>query len=273
MEIELRNIKYKNNNEILLNNINITFQEKNITSIIGPSGSGKSLIGHIILNLIEPTEGYIMLDGIRNYDTNKSLKDIGYVFQNPEEAFFNKTVYKEIAYSLKQFKYKLEKESDRVKKSLKMVGLKENILNTDPQNLSSGEKEKLAIAISLILNPKVIILDEPTIYLDNKSKKELIKLLKKLKKEYDKNIIIMSNDIEFVHQISDKIILLNNGEIVLNIDNELLLNNCDKLQEVNMEIPRIIKFINMIKKNKKINLESTNNIDELVKDICKNVKE
>jgi len=272
MEVELRNIKYENNNETLLNNINIIFKEKEITSIIGPSGSGKSLIGYLILNLIKPTEGYIMIDGIRNYDINKSRKDIGYVFQNPEEHFFNKTVYEEISYGLKQFNYKLDKETERVKSSLKMLGLKEDILNKNPLDLSSGEKEKVAIASSLVLNPKVLILDEPTIYLDNKSKNNLIRLLKKLKREYNKTIIIISNDIEFIHEITDKIILLNQGQIILNIENKELLDNCNILKENNMEIPKIINFIDMIKKSKKINLEPTNDINELIKDIYRNVK-
>lgn len=271
MEVELRNIKYENNQELLLNNINITFREKEITSIIGPSGAGKSLIGHLILNLIKPTDGYIMIDGIRNYDVNKSRKDIGYVFQNPEEHFFNKTVYEEISYSLRQFKYKLNEEEKRVKDSLKMVGLKEDILNKNPINLSSGEKEKVALATSLILNPKVLILDEPTIYLDNKSKKNLIKLIKKLKKDYNKTIIIISNDIEFIHEVTDKIVLLNKGQLILNIKNKELIKNCDILKQNNMEIPQIINFIDIVKKSKKITLEPTNDINELIKDIYRNV--
>ena len=272
MEVELRNIKYESQKEVLLNNINIAFKEKEITSIIGPSGSGKTLIGYLILRLIEPSNGYIMIDGIRNYDINKSRKDIGYIFQNPEEQFFNKTVSEELSYGLKQFKYKLETETERIKNSLKMVGLKEDILIKNPFELSSGEKEKVAIAASLILNPKVLILDEPTIYLDNKSKKNLIRLLKKLKREYNKTVIILSNDIEFIHELSDNIILLNKGEVVLNIKNNELLENCDKLKQVNMEIPKIIDFINMVKERKKIKLESTNDINELIKDIYINVK-
>ena len=81
MEIELKNIKYEKNNELLLNNINITFQNQKITSIIGPSGSGKSLIGYLLVNLIKETDGIIRIDGKKNYDINKIKKSIGYVFK------------------------------------------------------------------------------------------------------------------------------------------------------------------------------------------------
>ena len=272
MEIELKNVKYENNKEVLLNDINITFSEKEITSIIGPSGAGKTLIGYLLVRLIDPTEGYIMLDGIRNYDINKYRKDIGYVFQNPEEIFFNKTVYEEISYGIKQLNYKLDKEQQRVKDSLKLVGLKEEILKKNPNDLSSGEKEKVAIACSLIQNPKVLILDEPTIYLDNKGKKDLIKLLKKLNRIYHKTIIIISNDIEFIYSLSNRIILLNKGKIDLNIDNKKLLENCELLKENNMEIPQIIRFIEEVRKRKNIILEPTNDINELIKDIYRHVQ-
>jgi energy-coupling factor transporter ATP-binding protein EcfA2 len=271
MEVELRNIKYENNNEVLLENINIIFKSKEITSIIGPSGSGKSLIGYLIMNLIKPTEGYTMIDGVRNYDIRKSRKDIGYVFQNSEEHFFNKTVYEEISYGLKQFRYKLDQEKERVIQAIKMVGLNEDILKKDPNTISSGEKEKVAIASSLILNPKVLVLDEPTIYLDNKSVNSLIKLLKRLKREYQKTIIVLSNDIEFIHKLSDKVILLNNGKIILKIDNKDLLNNYKILIDNNMEIPPIISFINTVNNNIDIKLKPTNDINELIKDIYRNV--
>lgn len=272
MEVELRNIQYENNNEVLLDNINITFPKDKITSIIGPSGSGKTLIGYLILNLITPTKGYIMIEGKRNYDKNKIQKDIGYVFQNPEECFIHKTVYEELSYSLKQYKYKLDKEEQHIKNSLKMVGLSEEVLNRSPNDLSSGEKESLSIAISLILNPKVLILDEPTIYLDNKNKKNLAKLLKKLKREYHKTIIILSNDIEFIYEISDHIIGLNQGKVILNIKSKKLQDNYNILKENNIEIPQIMNFINKIKEEKNIILEPTNDINELIKDIYRNVK-
>ncbi len=273
MEIELKNIKYENNKEILLEDINITFKEATITSIIGSTGSGKSLIGYILAQLIEPTKGTIRIDGIRNYNKSNIRKKIGYVFQNPEECFFCKTVYEELAYSLNQSQYKLDKEQERIKNSLKMVGLKENILNQNPNELSSGEKEALAISIALILNPKVLILDEPTIYLDSQKKRNLIKILRKLKREYYKTIIILSNDIEFVYELSDDLILLNQGKIVLNIKNKELLKYYEVLKENNMEIPPIIRLINWIKETKKNNLEKTNDINELIKDIYRNVKQ
>ncbi len=272
MEIELKNIKYEKNNELLLNDINITFQNQKITSIIGPSGSGKSLIGYLLVNLIKETDGIIRIDGKRNYDINKIKKSIGYVFEQPEICFFNKTVYEELSYSIENFNYKLEKKEKRISELLKIVGLKEEVLPKSPNELSSGEKELLGIALALTLNPKVIILDEPTVYLDSKNKKNLIKLLKKLKREYQKTIIVISNDINFIYEISDNIVLINNGEVKLSVNCKELNNYYKVLKDNNMEVPLILEFINLVREEKNINLNSTNDINELIKEIYRNVR-
>ena len=108
------------------------------------------------------------------------------VFQNPEEQFFNLTVKDELMITLKLFNYKLDQINKRIEDSLKMVGLNSEYLNMNPMKLSKGEMRKIAIAEALLLNPKVLIWDEPTIGLDDKSKNDLIKLIRMLKNRYYK---------------------------------------------------------------------------------------
>ena len=182
--VRLENLSYKDN----IKNINYEFESNKITSIIGPSGSGKTLIFNLIENLIPKTNGEIYIE---NKKIIKDLKrQIGYLFQNPQDQLFNNTVYEEIAFGLKHYHYKEDKQDKIIKDSLAIVGLNETYLNKNPYKLSYGEKTKVALATILALNPSIILLDEPTISLDNKSINKLISLLLKLKNNYHKTIIL-----------------------------------------------------------------------------------
>lgn len=271
MAIRFNNVCYYDK----LTNINCSFEDGKITFLIGSSGSGKTLMSYLMTGLVLPTDGSIsVLNNIvdsNSKDFNYIRRNIGYVFQNVENSFFTTSVRKELEFGLKKYEYKLNDIDKRIEDSLKIVGLPVSYLNNNPFTLSSGEKEKLSIAIALSLNPKVLILDEPTIYLDNKSKNELVDLLKKIKEKYNKTIIIISNDIEFVMSLADNVILLRKGKINLNISSENLFDNMEILKRNNMESVKILKFINMVEKYKNIKLDKTLNIDMLVSEI-KDVK-
>jgi len=271
MAIRFENVSYLDK----IQNITYTFKDEKITSIIGTSGSGKTLLSYLMTGLIVPTKGTIYVEGNIIDNSTKDFKYIrriiGYVFQNPEEQFFTNTVKEEIEFSLKRYKYKLDKIDIQVINSLKMVGLNEKFLSRNPFTLSGGEKEKLALAIALSLNPKILILDEPTIYLDDKSTSELIELLTKIKEKYNKTIIVISNDMSFVNRISDDIIMLKKGKINLDIPKDKLIDNIDKIKRSGMEVPKILEFINMAEKYKHKKFIHTDNLDKLVSEIKKNV--
>lgn len=271
MAIKFDNVSYLDK----IKNMTYTFEDNKITSIIGASGSGKTLLSYMMTGLVLPDEGAIAVEGNIIDNNTKDFKYIrkiiGYVFQNPEEEFFTKSVKEELEFSLKKYKFKLDKLENRVLSSLKMVGLKEKILERNPHTLSKGEQEKLAIAISLSLNPKIILLDEPTVFLDDKSKKQLTELLLKLKEKYNKTIIIISNDINFVNEISDNILMLKKGKIALNITKDNFIDNIEIVKRSGIEIPKIIEFINMAEKYKNKKIKLTDNLDELVGKIKENV--
>ena len=271
MEVKFNDVVYLDK----INNITYNFEENKITSIIGTSGSGKTLLSYLMTGLIIPKEGTITI-GDNVIDKNqKKLKNIrkriGYVFQNPEEQFFTTSVKEEIEFSLKNYEYKIEERTNKVLELLKMIGLEESFLNRNPHTLSGGEKEKLAIIIALSLDPEILILDEPTIYLDNKSLNELIELLLKLKNKYNKTIILISNNINFINKITDNIIMINKGKIILNIKLNQLIDNVDLIKKNGVEIPKILEFISMIEKKKNIKLTYTDDIDKLVSEIKNNV--
>jgi len=269
MDIILKNVSYMDE----IKNITYTFENNKITTLMGISGSGKTTISYLITGLVLPTKGTISI-GENIIDSNTKnftniRKNIGYIFQNPEEQFFTNTVKEEIEFGLKNYKYNLDKIEEYVLYLLELVGLDKSYLNKNPFTLSSGEKEKLSIAIALSLDPQILILDEPTIYLDDKSINELIELLKKIKE--NKTIIIISNNIDFINEITDNIILLKKGKIALQISKEKLVDNIEKIKKMEIETPKIIEFINMIEKNRKIKLNYTKDINKLVSEIKKYV--
>lgn len=285
MEIKFDDVNYTYNEKSTLKkeaikNLKISFSEGKITSIIGKSGSGKTTIAELINALLFPTEGTIKIGsyiisnkGIKNNkDINKLRVNVGLVFQFPEEQFFNMTVKDEIAFGMKYFKYKTTDMEKRIIDALKMVGLSENYLKRNPFTLSNGEKRKVAIASILVFNPKVIVLDEPTIGLDSASKKNLLQLIRKLKTRFNKTIILISHDIDLVHIISDYVYVLDKGIVIAEGDKYTVFRNSEVLNEHGIKIPKIIEFSNKVLEKKGIKIGYRDEINDLIKDIYRYVK-
>jgi len=260
MGLKLNNVSYKEK----LKDINYEFEEGKITSVLSSSGNGKTMLSYLISGIEKPTSGEI----INSYQG----REIGYLFQNAEESFIFPTVCEELMFGLKKYNYKIDDITKRIEDSLKMVGLPKDYLTKSPFELSSGEKELLSLAVVLSLNPKLIVIDEPTIYLDNRRQEYLIKVLKKLKNNYHKTIIIFTDNVEFAFKVSDNYLLLKSGKLYDSGVNKDILISSDKIKKIGLELPKIIDFINIVKKKKNIDLEPTFDIKELMKDVYRNVK-
>ena len=260
MGLILNNVSYNDK----LKNINYEFEDGKITTVLSSSGSGKTILSYLISNIEKATSG-----DIRNPYHGR---EIGYLFQNAEESFIFPTVCEELMFGLKKYNYKTDIITKRIEDSLKMVGLPKEYLTRSPFELSSGEKELLSLAVTLSLNPKLIIIDEPIIYLDNKREDYIVNILKKLKNSYNKTIIIFTDNIEFATKITDNYLMLKNGKVYSSGTNKELMLSCDKIKKSGIEVPKIMNFINTVKKKKNIDLEPTFDIKELMKDIYRNVK-
>lgn len=260
MGIRLDNVSYMDK----IKNISYEFMDGKITGVIGSSGSGKSLISYFISDIISDYDGSI----ISTYD----IRDIGYVFQKPEEAFIFETVRDEIAFGIKRYNYKLDEIDDRINGAMKMVGLPLSYLDRSPFSLSSGERESLALAIILAVNPKVIVLDDPSVFLDNYGCDKLIRLLKKISSRYGKMVILFSSDVDFLINVIDNYVLLKNGKVISSGSKRDMFDDINKFRNAQVSVPRIIKFISSANKKYGVNLEYTFDIKELMKDIYRNVK-
>ena len=275
MEIKFNNVEYNPSKTSILLDINTEFKDKTINGIAGKSGSGKTTLIELIDALIIPTKGYIKVgrriissDGVKNVNNYRS--QIGLVLKKAEEQFICDTVKEEIQVGMKAFK-KTHKDIDKhTKDALLMVGLDETYLDRNPNTLSSGEKKKVAIASVLAFNPKVLILDEPTIGLDNQSKENLIKIIKMLKNRYEKTIIIVSNDTDLLLKICDQVTILDKGKVVLEGKKYDVFTK--DIEQYGLKKPKIIEFEQLVLKEKKIKMLYRDEINDLMKDVYRYVK-
>ena len=283
MEIKFNNVGFSYNEQTplkkeVLRGINIEIHEGKINGIIGKSGSGKTTLVEMINALLIPSVGNIKVD---DYIIEKNQKivninnlrvNIGLIFENPEDQFFNTTVKKEIEFGMKYFNYKTDKIEKRVMDALKMVGLDDTYLTRDPFSLSSGEKRKVAIASVLAFNPKVIIFDEPTLGLDASSKENLIRLIKMLKNKYNKTIIINSHDVDLLHKLVDHVFILHNKKVVIEGNKYEVFTQVDKLNEYGIGVPKVIEFSHKVLVQKKKKMGYRDEINDLIKDIYRYAK-
>ena len=264
--------------KVVLKNVNLEFKKNKINSIIGSNGSGKTTLIQMLNALLIPSEGNINIDDFE-IDSNKKIQNIkelrfnvGLIFQFPEEQIFNLTVRDEIGFALENFNYKLDNKEKHIIDSLKMVGLDDSYLDRNPLTLSSGEMRKVAIASVLAFNPKVLVLDEPTLGLDAKSKNNLIKIIRMLRNRYNKTIIIVSHDMELVHKISDYIYIVSKGSIVFEGNKYDVFANNEIIKKYHLNVPNVIKFSKLVLDRKNIKIGFRDEINDLLKDIYRYAK-
>jgi len=272
MEIKFRHVTYLLNKIEILSDINAEFSSKNITAIVGRSGAGKTILLELIDSLIAPTTGEIFVNGKSIKENTKEIKkNIGYLFECPKEQFFCKTVKEEIDFILMDIKDENEKKK-RIKASLLLMELDEEILEKSPFELSNGQQRKLSLLMILVKDPEVLILDEPFNGLDPINKKSITKVLKMLKKDYNKTIIIASKDTDSILKIADYIYVLDNKKIRLEGTKYEVFKEENKLNRYGIKIPDLVKFSNTVLKEKNIKIGYRDEINDLIKDIYRNVK-
>jgi len=210
--IKIRNLSFGYEDELILRNISLKIKEGSYTSIIGANGSGKTTLAKHINSLLLPAKGSVIVDGIdAKKDPAGTRKKVGFVFQNPEDQLIYSIVEEDIAFGLENLGIETGRMGIMVKEVMKELGI-ENLAKKNVNMLSLGQKQLVALAGILVMNPKYIVFDEPTTMLDNKNKKTITAMIKKLNKKNRIGIILVTNIIGDIKD-SDKVIVMDKGKV------------------------------------------------------------
>ncbi len=261
--IEVKNLSHIYNegsaNEFTaLSDINFRINDGEFVGLIGHTGSGKSTLVQILSGVITPSCGNVYVNGedlFENKSKKRNLKkQIGIVFQYPEHQLFEETVYKDIAFGPKNMGLSEEEIDKRVRDAAKCVGLTEKRLAKSPFDLSGGQKRRCAIAGVIAMNPKVIILDEPTAGLDPLGRDEILKEISLLHKK-GITVILISHSMEDIAKYTDRVLVLNHGKIVADSTARDIFSDRQRLLSVGLDTPQINRVMSVLNLNG-INVES-----------------
>ena len=267
MQISLKNVSYTYNYKTpyareVLKDINLNIEEGSYTVIIGKTGSGKSTLIEHINGLLLPTHGEVLVNNVlitnpkskkEKRELAKKLKvlrqDVAVLFQFSEQQLFETSVLKDIIFAPLNYGISEERAISKAKELIKLVGLDKSYLDKSPFELSGGEMRKVALCGVLALEPKVLILDEPTVALDYKSREEIMTMVKKLKDELNMTIVLISHNMNYVLGYADKVFVLKNGKINFEGTVEELFADEKLLKENSLEQPELLKFYNKLQEN------------------------
>ncbi len=238
--VEVKNLSYSYSpeSEPVLKNVSLEINKGEYVSIVGHNGCGKSTLCKLLIGLYEKNSGDIIIDGLSLNRKNLSSirKKVAIVFQNPDNQFIGATVEDDIAFSLENDNVPRDRMVSLVKEYAAKVGM-ENFLSKEPSYLSGGQKQRVALADALVRNPEILILDEATSMLDPNGKQEILELIHKMRKENPNlTVISITHDIEEAY-LSDRIILLSEGEVVLTCLPSELFENTETVKKYNLAVP------------------------------------
>jgi energy-coupling factor transport system ATP-binding protein len=222
-----------------LQGVSLKIQNGEFVAIMGQNGAGKTTLVKHFNGLLKPSKGNVLVDGIDTRDVSVATlaRKVGFVFQNPDHQLFSETVEGEIAFALRNFGFKENVIKRRVTWALNLLGLTQ-YRKTSPFMLSGGERKRVALASVLAWNPKILILDEPTIGQDYGQKEKLRQFILQMKAQ-KKTVVIVTHDVEFVAECNPRVVLMSNGKIVADGEARKILTSPEILEKAAIIPPEI----------------------------------
>lgn len=247
MSIRLENVNYiygegSGQEKWALKNINLTLHDNEFVGIVGHTGSGKSTLTQLLNGLEKPSSGQIFYNeqDIQGEDFSKKelRQKVGLVFQYPEHQLFEVSVIKDVEFGPSNLGLNNLEIEKRSFDALKQVGISDDLLDVAPFALSGGQKRRVAIAGVLAMQPEVLILDEPTAGLDPAGRTEILELLQKLQRERNIAVILVSHSMDDVARYAERILVMNQGELVLDGAPEKVFRYRKELREIGLDVPQ-----------------------------------
>ena len=235
-----------------VDHVDLKIEEGEMVGVMGHTGSGKSTLIQHFNGLLAPTSGQVLLDGRDIWADKKKIRDVrfqvGLVFQYPEYQIFEETVYKDIAFGPRNMGLDEKEIKRRVLDTTHDIGLKEELLQRSPFDLSGGQKRRVAIAGVMAMEPKVLILDEPTAGLDPAGRDKILSHIKAYHERTKNTILIVSHSMEDIAGFADKILVMNKAKLFCYDDTVKVFGRAEEIAEIGLDVPQVTKVFTELKK-------------------------
>ena len=233
--------------------INLDIEQGELVGIIGHTGSGKSTLVQHFNGILKPENGKVIVDGTDIWSSKKATREarfkVGLCFQYPEYQLFEETVYKDISFGPKNMGLDDEEIKRRVLLAAEYVGLKKELLEKSPFDLSGGEKRRAAIAGVIAMQPKVLILDEPTAGLDPKGRDKILDMIKSYREKTGSTVLLVSHSMEDVAKIATKVLVMNDSRVEMYGTVDEVYSHSEELRKIGLNIPQVSKIFEILNKN------------------------
>ncbi len=254
--LELKNVNYVYSEKTpfekrAVDDVSLCIEKGEFIGIIGHTGSGKSTLVQTLNGLIKPTSGQVLLDGRDIWENPKEIRKIrfkvGMVFQYPEYQLFDETVYKDISFGPKNMGITGAQLDSAVKRAAEFTGLKGELLNKSPFDLSGGEKRRAAIAGVVAMDPEVLVLDEPTAGLDPMGRELLLSQILQYHRKRKNTVLLVSHSMEDIARVADRIIVMNQSRVVMFDTTAKVFSQGRELEKIGLRVPQITKIMLSLK--------------------------
>lgn len=255
-QIEVKSLSYAYESGLAsaknaVDNVSMSVEKGEFIGLIGHTGSGKSTLIKQLNGLLRPTAGQVLLDGRDIWAEPKKIREVrfrvGMVFQYPEHQLFEDTVYKDTAFGPLNMGLSQGEVEQKVHDACTFVGLEVDALSKSPFDLSGGEKRKAAIAGVLAMDPEILILDEPTAGLDPLAKEHLLSRIYDYNRQRGKTVILISHSMEDIARYADKVVVLNEGKLVLFDSTRKVFARAELLKEIGLRPPQVTSIMSALR--------------------------
>ncbi len=233
-----------------IRNVNLDINSGELVGIIGHTGSGKSTLVQHLNGLLQPSEGTVEIDGENIWANKKNIRSVrfkvGLCFQYPEYQLFEETVFKDISFGPKNMGLSDDDIKKSVLRAAEYVGLKKDLLNKSPFDLSGGEKRRVAIAGVMAMRPEIIVFDEPVAGLDPKGRNDVVRMIRDYRDAFNATVLIVSHNMEDMAVLADKLIVMSGGNLVAFDTTENVFSNAEFLRSIGLNVPIVTQVFSAL---------------------------